>query len=162
MLKTNNNLSNLYPVSAQPYRGYTRDPIVYHSESPGGTETHVHFNMPRQEARILYGRLPLNVRTKIRMMQSVSFEPDVKRETDWRNSGIVAFFYYDDSPCYNSAVIYGHHAGDVEDEAQCYYSQMQHEIEGTTHSACTVRQIKTAADFDSCMNDACEIIQVEE
>ena len=71
--------------------------------------THVHFYLARKDARILFGRLPLPIRDKIRSMHTVSFQPEIDAATPWQldqentchNCYLDPKYEYDDPKLYN-------------------------------------------------------------
>jgi hypothetical protein len=202
MLKTLLCIQHLFLVGFLSRRGWASAPIEYFSPTADGDETHVHFYMPRAEARILFGELPLPIRNKIRSLQTVSFQdevdaeadriedakqyvidcaeaehderhedacinPDLRRKLGWDVSiGMTAYYYYDDSPSYNTALIFGIdcHPDEVKEIAEDYRSEMRDEIEscGSIYSACEIRQIKTNKEWQRLYEEAENHININE
>ena len=184
MLKTLLCIQHLFLVGFLSRRGWASAPIEYFSPTVDGDETHVHFYMPRAAARILFGELPLPIRNKIRSLQTVSFQDEVDAEADRieddarhyvhfdrelsldESLGITAYWYYDDSPSYNTALIFGIdcHPDEVKEMAEDYRSEMRDEIEscGSIYSACEIRQIITLKDYQRLYEEAENHINLDE
>ena len=78
--------------------------------------------------------------------------------------GLTAYWYYDDSPNYGTAIIYGEDPGDVHEMAKDHRSEMLNDIERSLaiYSTCEIRPITTLTDYLQCSRDAEETINVDQ
>ena len=174
-------LTRREPVSYQP-----RPNETVHTAIEFYGDNHVHFHISREEARILFGCMPMHLRNEIRSMHTVSFLPEIRaamapdpepppplgRYGDILDPGhyldtargLSAFWYYDDSPNYSTAIIFGEDIDAVREVAEEYHAEMHDGIEEQQYiySACEIRQIATLKDYLRCMEDAGEHINVDE
>ena len=79
------------------------------------------------------------------------------------NLEVTAFFYYDDSPTYGTALIFGMDTKLVEDIADEYHAERLSEIEEaqSIYSECRLIPITNLATFNLHINEVDEVIDVD-